>query len=47
LAARLGPDPLWDDADPHAFVARVRASRRAVGGLLLDQTVVAGVAAGV
>jgi endonuclease-8 len=43
LAARLGPDPLRDDADPDAFVARVRASRRAVGGLLLDQTVVAGV----
>lgn len=43
LVARLGPDPLRDDADPGAFVARVRGSDRAVGALLLDQTVVAGV----
>jgi len=43
LMARLGPDPLRDDADPDAFVARVRASDRAVGALLLDQAVVAGV----
>lgn len=43
LVTRLGPDPLRDDADATAFVARLRASDRAVGALLLDQTVVAGV----
>lgn len=41
--ARLGPDPLRTDHDGRPFVAAVRASRRPVGDLLLDQGVVAGV----
>lgn len=41
--ARLGPDPLRGDADPEVFVAEVRRRRRAVGELLMDQTVISGV----
>ncbi|MPV38312.1 Fpg/Nei family DNA glycosylase [Georgenia subflava] len=41
--ARLGPDPLRPDGDEAAFVAGVRARRRAVGELLMDQAVIAGV----
>lgn len=40
---RLGPDPLDPDADPEPFVERVRRSRAPVGGLLMDQSVIAGV----
>ncbi|HWH14142.1 MAG TPA: DNA-formamidopyrimidine glycosylase family protein [Miltoncostaeaceae bacterium] len=43
LMARLGPDPLARDADPGAFLARVRRSRAPVGTLLMDQSVLAGV----
>ncbi len=43
VAAKLGPDPLRSDADPHCFVTRVRRSGRAIGDLLLDQAVIAGV----
>ncbi|WP_151523847.1 Fpg/Nei family DNA glycosylase [Serinicoccus kebangsaanensis] len=43
LHARLGPDPLRDDADPAAAVARLHRSRRALGLLLLDQSVVSGI----
>ncbi|MFH5822405.1 Fpg/Nei family DNA glycosylase [Georgenia sp. AZ-5] len=41
--ARLGPDPLRRDGDRDAFVEAVRARRRAVGELLMDQSVVSGV----
>lgn len=40
---RLGPDPLRGDADPERFVSAVRRSRSAVGLLLMNQDVVAGV----
>lgn len=40
---RLGPDPLRYDADPDRFVAAVRRSRSAVGLMLMNQDVVAGV----
>lgn len=47
VADRLGPDPLDDQSDPQAlrneFVARVRASRRPVGELVMDQSIAAGV----
>ena len=43
ILARLGPDPLRRDADPEPFRRRVSASRSAVAGLLMDQSVLAGV----
>ena len=43
LLDRLGPDPLRPDADPSPAVAKVVRSRRTVGDLLLDQSVLAGV----
>jgi endonuclease-8/formamidopyrimidine-DNA glycosylase len=43
VQARLGPDPLRPDGDGEEFVRRVRARRRAVGELLMDQAVIAGV----
>lgn len=42
ILARLGPDPLRPDADPAAFIDRVRTSRAPVGALLIDQSVIAG-----
>ena len=41
--ARLGADPLRDDADPDRAGHRVRRSRSPIGQLLLDQSIVAGV----
>ena len=43
IRARLGPDPLRRDADHQAAGERVRRSRVAVGALLMQQDVVAGV----
>lgn len=43
VAARLGPDPLRDDADPERFATTVRRSGRPIGDLLLDQAVIAGI----
>lgn len=43
LLARLGPDPLRSDADPGHFHVRVARSRQAIGLLLMDQSVVAGI----
>lgn len=43
LLARLGPDPLRDDADPARFIDRVRRSRTGIGALLMNQDVIAGV----
>jgi endonuclease-8 len=43
VLARLGPDPLRDDADPAWAWARITKSRRPIGALLMDQTVMAGV----
>ena len=42
IVARLGPDPLRRDADPERAVAKLTASRRGAGDLLLDQSVIAG-----
>ncbi|MEX0428254.1 Fpg/Nei family DNA glycosylase [Nocardioides sp. DS6] len=41
--AKLGPDPLRDDADPGRAWARISRSRAPIGGLLMDQSVVAGI----
>jgi len=43
LLARLGPDPLRKDADPDAAWMRISKSRTAIGTLLMDQKVLAGV----
>ncbi len=43
VLARLGPDPLRPGTDPSPAFARIARSRRAIGGLLMDQAVLAGV----
>ncbi len=43
VVARLGPDPLRDEADPDAAWQRIHRSQRPVAALLLDQTVLSGV----
>ncbi|BBZ43172.1 Fpg/Nei family DNA glycosylase [Mycobacterium parmense] len=43
VIAKLGPDPLRADADPSWAWRRITKSRRPIGALLMDQTVVAGV----
>lgn len=43
VCARLGPDPLRKHADPERAWLRLARSRAPVGGLLMDQSVVAGV----
>jgi endonuclease VIII len=43
VVSRLGPDPLRRDADPAPAWARIASSRRPIGALLMDQTVIAGV----
>jgi endonuclease-8 len=43
IIARLGPDPLRRDAKPELAIARLRKSAQPIGGLLLDQKVLAGV----
>lgn len=43
LLARLGPDPLRDDADPSVAWERLRRRRAPIGAVLLDQAVIAGI----
>ncbi|WP_395694519.1 Fpg/Nei family DNA glycosylase [Nocardioides sp.] len=43
VVERSGPDPLRADADPERAWARIRRSRAPIGGLLMDQSVLAGV----
>ena len=43
LVARLGPDPLRPGADPDPAWQRIRRSRAPIAGLLMDQSVVAGI----
>lgn len=43
VIARLGPDPLRGDADPALAFKRIAKSRRSIGALLMDQSVLAGV----
>lgn len=43
VVARSGPDPLRGDADPDRAWHRIHRSRKAVGALLMDQGVLAGV----
>lgn len=41
-AAGLGPDPLREDADAEALWAVVQASKKPIGLVLMDQTMIAG-----
>jgi len=43
ILARLGPDPLREDADPDRAWRRIKTSHRPIGDLLMDQAVLAGV----
>lgn len=43
VIAKLGPDPLRADADPDSAFKRIAKSRRVIGALLMDQSVLAGV----
>ena len=43
LVERLGPDPLRPDADPDLAWHRIRRSRAPIAGLLMDQSVIAGI----
>ncbi len=43
IVDKLGPDPLRTDADPDRAWRRISRSSRAIGDLLMDQTVLAGV----
>ena len=43
LLARLGPDPLRADAEPERAWERISRSRTALGQMLMDQSVVAGI----
>ncbi len=43
VLARLGPDPLHKKADPDLAWRRISRSRTAIGALLMDQSVLAGV----
>ena len=43
VVARLGPDPIRKDADPSWPWRRISKSRRPIGALLMDQTIIAGV----
>ena len=43
VRSKLGPDPLRNDANPDVVWSRIRKSRQAIGKLLMDQTVIAGV----
>ena len=43
LVARLGPDPIRDDADPERAWVKLQRRRSPVGQALMDQSVLAGV----
>ncbi len=43
LTARIGPDVLRSDADPERAWARIGRSRTAIGVMLMDQSVLAGI----
>ena len=43
LRDRLGEDPLRADADPERVWSRLQRTRRSIGAVLLDQSVIAGI----
>ncbi len=42
-SGKLGPDPLRQDADSERLWDKLRTSKKPVGGILMDQTAVAGI----
>lgn len=40
---KLGPDPIHDDADPNRAWEKISKSKKTIGGLLMDQSVIAGI----
>lgn len=40
---RLGPDPIHDGADPNKAWSKIHKSSRTIGGLLMDQSIIAGI----
>lgn len=43
IQARLGPDPLREDADPELAWAKIRRSSKPIAALLMDQSVLSGI----
>lgn len=43
LVARLGPDPLREDADPERFIDGLARRRKTIAAALMDQSLLAGV----
>lgn len=43
IKKRLGPDPIHDDADPEQAWKKIVKSKRTIAGLLMDQSVIAGI----
>lgn len=43
ILARLGPDPIKRGAKPDRMIERIISSKRGIGDLLMDQSVVAGI----
>ena len=43
ILAKLGPDPLRPDDDPQVAFVRIHKSKKPIGALLMDQSVLAGV----
>ena len=43
ILARLGPDPLRDDASPERFYETIARSKAPIGAALMDQSVISGV----
>lgn len=43
ILARLGPDPIHRNSRPDAMFAKIERSKRSIGELLMDQSVVAGI----
>ncbi len=41
--AKLGPDPIHDNADPEKAWEKIAKSKKTIGGLLMDQSVIAGI----
>ncbi len=41
--AKLGHDPLREDAEGEAVWARIKDTKKPIGAILMDQTIIAGV----